>query len=73
MGTFQADTLRDSIESGWALTGALGTSSTGIMKNPVKFYAHPQVKQIETRKAIEVRKSTPLSTDIILRLMTSLR
>lgn len=65
MGTFQADTLRDSIESGWALTGALGTSSTGIMKNPVKFYAHPQVKQIETRKAVEVRKSTPLSTDII--------
>ena len=35
------------------------------MKNPVKFYAHPQVKQIETRKAVEVRKSTPLSTDII--------
>ena len=35
------------------------------MKNPVKFFAHPQVKQIETKKSVEVRKDTPLSTDII--------
>lgn len=35
------------------------------MKNAVKFYAHPQVKQIETKKAVQVTKETPLSTDVI--------
>lgn len=65
MGDFQSDTLRDSIESGWALTGALAKTTTNTMKNAVKFYAHPQVKQIETKKAIQVRKDTPLSTDVI--------
>lgn len=65
MGDFQADTLRDSIQSGWGLSGALSKTATNIMKNPVKFFAHPQVKQIETKKAIQVRKDTPLSTDII--------
>jgi hypothetical protein len=65
MGTFQADTLRDSIESGWSLSGALAKTASTTMKNPVKFYAHPQVKQIETKKAIEVIKNTPLSNDTI--------
>jgi hypothetical protein len=65
MGTFEADTLRDSIETNWALTGALAKTSSNTMKNPVKFYAHPQVKQQPTRKAIEVIKNTPLSTDTI--------
>jgi len=65
MGDFQADTLRDSIESGWGLSGALSKTSTQTMKNPIKFYAHPQVKQIETKKSVEVTKITPLSTDII--------
>jgi len=65
MGDFSADTLRDSIQSGWALTGALSKTASSTMKNPVKFFAHEQVKQIETRKAVEVRKVTPLSRDVI--------
>lgn len=65
MGSFAADTLRDSIESDWALTGALAKTSSNTMKNPVKFFAHPQVKQLPTKKAVEVRKETPLSTDVI--------
>lgn len=65
MGDFQADTLRDSIESNWALTGALAKTTSNTMKNAVKFFAHPQVRQVETRKAIEVVKETPLSTDTI--------
>lgn len=72
MGTFQADTLRDSIESGWALTGALAKTSSNTMKNPVKFFAHPQVKQIPIRKAVEVRKETPLSTDVIHQKFTEI-
>jgi hypothetical protein len=73
LGTFSADTLRDSIESGWTLTGALAKTSTSTMKNPIKFFAHPQVKQIPTKKAIEVRKTTPLSADIIHQKFTEVR
>ena len=65
MGSFQSDSLRDSIESGWSLAGALSKTTSNTMKNAVKFFAHPQVKQIETKKSIEVKKITPLSTDII--------
>ncbi len=64
LGSFESDTLRDTIEAAWNLTGALSKTSTNIMKNPVKFFAHPQVKQIQVRKAVEVKKETPLSTDI---------
>jgi len=73
MGDFQADTLRDSIESGWALTGALAKTTTNTMKNAVKFFAHPQVKQIETKKSIEVKKITPLSADVIHQKFTEVR
>jgi len=73
LGDFQADTLRDSIESGWALTGALAKTSSNPMKNPVKFFAHPQVKQIPTRKAVEVVKNSPLSNDIIHQKFTEVR
>ena len=73
MGDFEADTLRDSIESGWALTGALAKTTTTIMKNPVKFFAHPQVKQIQTKKAIQVAKITPVSSDVIHAKFTEVR
>ena len=56
MGDFGADTLRDSIETAWALTGNLSKTATASFKNPVKFFAHPQQAQKEVRKAIEVRK-----------------
>lgn len=72
MGSFQSDTLRDIIESNWALTGALAKVSSNTMKNPVKFFAHDQVKQIETKKSIEVKKETPLSTDVIHQKFTEI-
>ncbi len=62
MGTFQADTLRDSIQSAWALTGALNKSVTSTRKVIVKFYAHPQAPETESKKAIYVQKQTPLQT-----------
>jgi hypothetical protein len=43
------------------------------MKNAVKFFAHPQVKQIETKKSIEVKKITPLSGDVIHQKFTEVR
>jgi len=65
MGDFQADTLRDTIESNWALTDHLSKTASNTMQNPVEFFAHSQVKDIELRKAVVVRKITPLQSDII--------
>jgi hypothetical protein len=62
MGDFEADTLRDSIESGWALTGALAKTESVTVQNPVKFYAHSLVKHTEAKRAIIVRKLTPITT-----------
>ena len=59
MGDFGADTLRDSIESAWALTGRLLKvgSETDTMKETVQFFAHPQVIAAgEYTKAVEVKK-----------------
>jgi len=55
MGDFGADTLRDSIQAGWALTGRLNKVATDIMKEPVQFFAHPQIAGDWT-KAVEVQK-----------------
>lgn len=65
MGDFQADTLRDSIEAGWSLTDQLSKAGSTTMQNPVEFFAHDQVKDIELRKAVVVKKTTPLQSDII--------
>jgi len=62
MGDFEADTLRDSIESGWALTGALVKTESTTVQNPVKFYAHSLVKHTESKRAVIVRKLTPIAT-----------
>jgi len=67
MGNFQADTLRDSIVAGWALTGTMakaGSAASGVY--PVYILAHTQTKieEIATRKAVEVRKLTPLENII---------
>jgi len=56
MGDFGADTLRDSIEAGWALTGQLTKTSIPTMKEVVQFYAHPQIVGNEWSKAVEVQK-----------------
>ncbi len=59
MGDFGADTLRDSIESAWNLTGRLLKvgSETDVMKEPVFFFGHPQIIAAgEWTKAVEVKK-----------------
>ncbi len=59
MGDFAADTLRDSIKSAWGLTGRLAKVVADDMKEPVQFFAHPQVAG-EWTKAVEVKKiNTP--------------
>jgi hypothetical protein len=64
MGDFEADTLRDSIESGWALTGALVKTESTTVQNPVKFFAHSLVKHTEVKRAVIVRKLSPISSDV---------
>jgi hypothetical protein len=58
MGDFGADTLRDSIESGWAFTtGRISKTATASMKETVQFFAHNQLRGAgEYPKAIEVQK-----------------
>lgn len=59
MGEFAADSLRDSIELAWALTGRLAKVEADDMKEPVQFIAHPQIAG-EWTKAVEVKKvNTP--------------
>lgn len=61
MGDYQADTLRDTLKTNWALTGDLAKSGTaGNVGQPVYFMAHPQIPSKEHRKAVIVRKLTPL-------------
>ena len=60
---FQADTLRDTIFTNWSLSGRLakeGSAASGVY--PVYMYAWSQsrIQEIATRKAVEVRKLTPL-------------
>jgi len=65
MGDYQADTLRDTLKTNWALTGGLAKSGTsGNKGQPVYFMAHPQIPSKEHRKAVIVRKLTPLENVI---------
>jgi len=76
MGDFGADTLRDSIESAWALTGRLLKvgSETDAMKEPVFFFAHPQIPAAgEWTKAVEVRKINTDEQENIISRSSSLR
>ena len=68
MGDFGADTLRDSLFTGWALTGRLlkEGSETGTMKETVHFFAHPQMLGHEYTKAVQVQKiNTPESEGLV--------
>ena len=56
MGDFSADTLRDTIETNWALTGRLNKTVTDTMTEIVQFFARPQISGNESTKAIEVKK-----------------
>lgn len=61
MGDYQSDTLRDTLKSNWNLTGGLAKSGTsGNKGQPVYFLAHPQIPNKEHRKAVIVRKLSPL-------------
>lgn len=63
--TYQAKTLRDTLYNNWALTGVLKKSATTDAKGqPVYFYAHPQILAKESRKAVIVRKLTPLENTV---------
>ncbi len=67
MGDFGADTLRDSIETGWGFTGTERISKTvsASMTEIVHFFAHPQITPTYT-KAVEVRKiNTPERENVI--------
>lgn len=58
---YQADTLRDTLYSNWALSAPLAKSGTsGAKGQPVYFYAHSQIPAKESRKAVIVRKTSPL-------------
>lgn len=54
---FAADTLRDTIETNWGLSGELSKTATGTMKETVKFYAWPQIEGTHFTKAVEVIKT----------------
>jgi len=52
----QADTIRDSIETNWALTGELNKASSDSMKEVVRFFDRDQIKGNEWPKAVTVVK-----------------
>jgi hypothetical protein len=53
---FSADTLRDIIEAQWSLTGEISKNATDNMKEPVQFFAYPQITGNEVTKAVTVQK-----------------
>jgi hypothetical protein len=62
---YLADTLRDTLYNNWALAAPLRKSGTaGEKGQPVYFYAHTQIPAKEARKAVIVRKTSPLENVI---------
>lgn len=57
--TYDADTLKDYIETNWSATGQISKTGSATMENPVQFFAHMQIPGNETRKAIEVWQTDP--------------
>ncbi len=53
---FSADTLRDIIEAQWSLTGEISKTTSDNMKEPVQFFAYPQIPGNEVTKAVTVQK-----------------
>ncbi|KKN26836.1 hypothetical protein LCGC14_0870680 [marine sediment metagenome] len=53
---FSADDLRDIIEAQWSLTGEISKNATDNMKEPVQFFAYPQIPGNEVTKAVTVQK-----------------
>ncbi len=63
---FSADTLRDVIESNWALGGRLSKTALDNMKEIVYFYAFPQIIGNETTKAVTVQKINALENERVV-------
>ncbi len=63
---FSADTLRDIIDSNWALTGRLAKVPADNMKEIVFFYAYPQVLGNETTKAVTIQKINALENERVV-------
>jgi len=52
----QAEEIRDSLDTNWALTGRLSKTATASMKEIVRFFDRKQVEGNEWPKAITVEK-----------------
>ena len=55
---YEADTLRDILFTGWALTGRLAKSGTANTTNPIHFFAHEQNLDKPEVRGVEVVKDT---------------
>lgn len=63
MGDFQSQTLRDTISTNWGLTGTIakvGSETQGDIPVEIVEFTESGVPGTENRKAIEVRKLSPL-------------
>ena len=52
----QATTVKNAIETAWALTGTLSKTPTATVSEVVRFYDRPQVKGNEWPKAVSIIK-----------------
>ncbi len=59
---YEADTLRDILFTGWALTGRLAKQGTALIKQPIHFFAHEQNLDKPESRGVEVVKDTSLVT-----------
>ncbi len=59
---YEADTLRDILFTGWALTGRLAKQGTADTKQPIHFFAHEQNLDKPESRGVEVVKDTSLVT-----------
>lgn len=65
--SYQADTLRDTIDTNWGLTGRVakaGSASAGEYPVYIFAFAKSIIQEVSTRKAVEIRKTTPLQNII---------
>jgi len=60
--TYEAETLKNTLFTNWDLTGRLAKETTNNTNRPVFFFSREQIKDKIETKAIEVIKSTPLTT-----------
>lgn len=59
---YEAENLKNILETNWTLTGRLAKINTPNIKRPVFFFSREQIKDKIESKSIEIIKSTPLTT-----------